>query len=172
MSTHTNRIQISLVLWNFNFMKPLALELRKLETTKRSIVSSPAKGSRGIKGCIVSFILFVYFSAFTLVARAGFELTNLRATQGALAQHWSPAPAQQGRCSVKCSAQKAQRGENSYVARDGITCDLFNKLSLVFYTSQTKEITVLSLDVPEGLFWNSSCMEIVSSSLQVSDSLY
>lgn len=148
------------------------MELPKLETTKGSIVSSPAKGSRGIKSSAVSFIPFVYFSAFTLVAWAGFELTNLRATQGVLAQHQSPVPAQQGRCSVKWSARKAQRGENSYVARDAITCDLFNKLSLMFYTSKTKEITVLSLDVPKGLFWNSSCMEIVSSSLQVSDSLY
>lgn len=79
-------------------------------------------------------------------------MTNLRAAQGPLAQHWHPAPAQQGGCSVKCSAQKAERGENSCVARDGITCDLFNKLSLVLYTSKTKEITGLSLDVPKGLF--------------------
>lgn len=79
-------------------------------------------------------------------------MTNLRATQGALAQYWSPAPAQRGIHRVKCSAQKAKRGENSYVAHDGITSDLFHKLSLVFYTSKTKEITVLSLDVPKGLF--------------------
>jgi len=79
-------------------------------------------------------------------------LTNLRTTQGALAQHWSPAPAQLGRRSIKRSAQKALRAENSYAARDNITCDVFIKLSLMFYTSKTEEITVLSLDVPKGLF--------------------
>lgn len=128
------------------------VELPKLETTTRSSVSSPAEGSRGIKSSIVSVILFVHFSAFTLVAWAGFKSTNLRATQGVLAQYWGPAPAQRGIRRVKCSVQKAKRGENSYIAHDGITSDLFHKLSLVFYTSKTKEITVLSLDVPKGLF--------------------